>query len=106
MGQLTTLGERLRYFRELKGWTQTQLALGTSIGQTRISRIENERDKPYFWEVERLALYLEVPLGWLDTVRHRLERGAAPPAKAARRPAAIGPRRPGAMSAGPPAGEA
>ncbi len=64
-----TLGDRIRYYRERKGWSQSQLGRATGMGQTRLSKIENGRSKPYFWEVERIALYLEVPLGWFDTLR-------------------------------------
>lgn len=95
MGALNTLGERIRHFRELKRWTQPQLAKASGIGQDRISKIENGRRNAYFWEVERLALYLEVPLAWLDTVRHRLERGKRPPPPPNEKPAPPPARRSG-----------
>jgi transcriptional regulator with XRE-family HTH domain len=107
VGVLNTIGERIRYYRERKGWSQPELAKACSIGQDRISKIENGRSNAYFWEVERLALYLEVPLGWLDTVRHRLEREKQrPAAPEPEQPAPPGPsKRPkGHWPTGPEAG--
>lgn len=95
VGALKTLGERIRYFRERKGWGQPDLARATGIRQDRISKIENNNRKAYFWEVERLALCLEVPLGWMDTVRHQLQREKpVPPAQEEKRVAVKPAKRP------------
>lgn len=66
----TTVGDRIRYYRIRKGWIQAQLWKAAGMGQSRLSRIENGRKQPYFWEMERIALFLEVPLAAFDTLRH------------------------------------
>ncbi len=64
-----TLGERIRLLRERKGWNQTQLWRALDMEQSRLSKLERGVNNPYFWEMERIALYLEVPLGLFDTLR-------------------------------------
>lgn len=64
-----TVGDRIRFYRQRKGWSQTQLWRAVGMGQTRLSKIENGVNQPYFWEMERIALFLEVQLSCFDTLR-------------------------------------
>lgn len=71
-GQLetgATIGMRIQFFRSMKGWNQTRLWREAGIGQSRLSKIENDLTPPYHFEVERIALLLEQPLGHFDTLR-------------------------------------
>lgn len=43
MDELTTLGRRVAYLRERKGWTQKKLAEETGLSVTFISEIENDK---------------------------------------------------------------
>ena len=70
MPQLKTLGDRIRYYRRQKGWSQTQLWRALGMKQSRLSKIENDSRTPYFWEMERIAFFLEVPLSFFDGLRN------------------------------------
>ena len=65
------MGELIRYYREDKGWSQTQLWSAVGLKQSRLSKLELGRSKPYFWEMERIAFFLEVPLNCFDLLRRR-----------------------------------
>lgn len=78
------LGARIVYFRELKGWNQKRLIRESGILQSRMSKIENDRAKPYFWEVERIALLLEQRLDRFDTLRSVPPEAAPKRAKASK----------------------
>ncbi|MBI4560105.1 MAG: helix-turn-helix transcriptional regulator [Candidatus Hydrogenedentes bacterium] len=52
--QLST-GEVIRMLRELKGWTQTELARRSRISATNLSRLENDRIEIGKRRVEQLA---------------------------------------------------
>ena len=71
MAALKTLGELIRHYREDKGWSQTQLWRAVGLKQSRLSKLELDRSKPYFWEMERIAFFLEVPLTYFDLLRRR-----------------------------------
>lgn len=43
MPELTTLGRRVTYLRERKGWTQKKLAEETGLSTTFISEVENDK---------------------------------------------------------------
>ena len=61
---LTTLGEKIQKIRELKGFSQVDLA-GKMLGKfdtTNISRIESGRTNPTVFTLFRIAEALEVPL--------------------------------------------
>lgn len=67
---LTTVGQRIKYFRMRKGWDQTQLWKAIGMKQSRLSKVENDKGHAYYWELERIALYTEVPLCCFDTLRY------------------------------------
>ena len=67
---LTTVGQRIKYFRERKDWDQTQLWKAIGMKQSRLSKVENDKGHPYYWELERIAFYTEVPLCCFDTLRY------------------------------------
>jgi len=59
------LGERLREQRELRGWSQADLAHRTSLTATAIREIEQGRRAPMTWTVWLLSRALGCPSGWL-----------------------------------------
>lgn len=72
-----TIGDRIRYYRLQKDWSQTQLWKAVGMKQARLSRIENGSSQLYFWELERIAFFLEVPLSAFDTLRHYVQPNPA-----------------------------
>ncbi|HZK82866.1 MAG TPA: helix-turn-helix transcriptional regulator [Humisphaera sp.] len=52
---ILTTGQVIRMLRELKGWTQEELALRSGISATNISLLENEKADIGKKRVERLA---------------------------------------------------
>jgi len=66
-----TIGQRIVFFRNLIGWNQNRLILETGIKQSRMSKIESGASKPYFHEVQLIALVLGQPLDHFDTKRNR-----------------------------------
>jgi transcriptional regulator with XRE-family HTH domain len=59
LASLTT-GEVIRMLRELKGWTQNELARRSGISATNISLLENEKVEIGKKRVERLAKAFDV----------------------------------------------
>jgi transcriptional regulator with XRE-family HTH domain len=57
--ELTT-GEVIRMLRDLKGWTQTELAKHSGISATNISLLENDRVEIGKRRVEQLAKAFDV----------------------------------------------
>jgi transcriptional regulator with XRE-family HTH domain len=55
-----TTGEVIRMLRELKGWTQAELARRSGISATNISLLENEKVKIGKKRVEQLAEAFDV----------------------------------------------
>jgi transcriptional regulator with XRE-family HTH domain len=55
-----TTGEVIRMLRELKGWTQAELAKRSGISPTNISLLENERVEIGKKRVEQLAKAFDV----------------------------------------------
>ena len=53
-----TLGKLIVSAREAKGWSQKQLRQVVHIGQSRMSKIENDNAVPDFHELDRIALVL------------------------------------------------
>lgn len=76
MAALRTLGDLIRYYRQLKGWSQTQLWKAVGLKQSRMSKLELDQSKPYFWEMERIAFFLEVPMNCFDLLRRRPDEQA------------------------------
>lgn len=65
----STIGQRIVFFRDLKGWNQMELCKATGIKQSRMSKIQNGHNRPSFDEVDRIALFLEQPLQYFSMVR-------------------------------------
>lgn len=60
------IGDRIRYYRELRGLTQVQLAKLVGVKHPTVSRWETNKLTNIPWErLEQLAAALEVPTGWL-----------------------------------------
>ena len=53
-----TTGEVIRMLRELKGWTQAELAKRCGISATNISLLENNRAEYRDWETDRKSTRL------------------------------------------------
>ncbi len=64
---MATIGERLRFARDRKVWTQADLAQESGVPVVTISRIENgyHRSQPYPSTLKKLAGALGVDAGWL-----------------------------------------
>ncbi len=61
---LKTLGERVRYTRHQKGWTQDQLAMHADTNQAVIQKIENGKSlRPR--KIDKIAEVLGVKPAWL-----------------------------------------
>lgn len=61
---LRTLGERVRYKRHQKGWTQDQLAIHAETNQAVIQKIENGKSlRPR--KIDKIAEVLGVNPAWL-----------------------------------------
>ena len=61
---LGTLGQRMRYKRLEKGWTQEQLAARAGTNQAVIQKIENGKSlRPR--KIDRIAMELDVNPAWL-----------------------------------------
>ena len=61
---LRTLGERVRYKRHQKGWTQDQLAIQAETNQAVIQKIENGKSlRPR--KIDKIAEVLGVNPAWL-----------------------------------------
>jgi transcriptional regulator with XRE-family HTH domain len=61
---LRTLGERVRYKRHQKGWTQDQLAIHAETNQAVIQKIENGKSlRPR--KIDKIAEVLDVNPAWL-----------------------------------------
>ena len=68
----STYGERIVFFRLLKGWNQKQLWEAAGFTQSHLSDMENNHAMPDAQELERLALFLEQPVAYL-CVLHKVE---------------------------------
>lgn len=62
---LKKLGERIRHFRRLRGWTQEDLAHATKIERAYVSDIEQGRHNFGVTYLPRLARALRVPVASL-----------------------------------------
>jgi transcriptional regulator with XRE-family HTH domain len=60
------VGQRIRMFRELQGWSLTDASKATGIPPATLSRIENSKMSPTFGLLLRLMKGMKV--GWLDLV--------------------------------------
>lgn len=56
-------GERLRYWRELLGLTQAQLAARAEVDETKVSKIENGKQQLRAAEAEVFAAALGLTMG-------------------------------------------
>ncbi|MBQ0112417.1 MAG: helix-turn-helix transcriptional regulator [Bacteroidales bacterium] len=66
-----TVGERIKYIRELKGYTQTELAKKMHYAsKSAVSRTENSGDKVGSNRIKEFAIALDVSIaylmGWID----------------------------------------
>ena len=61
---MKNLGERLRYARQHKGWSQEKLAQESGVNQGTISKIEREGQAKSVYAFE-LAQALEINFQWL-----------------------------------------
>ena len=62
--RMRTLGERLRYSRRQRGWTQEELAVKAGTNQAVIQKIENGKSlRPR--KIDEIAAVLEVSPAWL-----------------------------------------
>lgn len=72
-----TRGEALRMTRELKGWTQDELAARSGVSQSAISSIENERIDLGLDRAEKLARALRIHPAVLAFPNWRSREGKA-----------------------------
>lgn len=61
------LGNGVRRYRELKGWSQEQLAEESGLHRTYISGVERGRRNPTIVVIHRIAVALDVELSQLLT---------------------------------------
>jgi transcriptional regulator with XRE-family HTH domain len=66
---MSTLGSRLRYAREKKGWTQTYVCRKLGISNSTLSGYEREYREPDADMISTFAEIYEVSPGWLLTGR-------------------------------------
>ena len=59
------LSGNMRRLRQLKGWSQEELAHRAEIHRTYISDLEREARNPTIEVVDRIAIALDVPCGEL-----------------------------------------
>jgi len=59
------LGERLKYFRTLRGLSQVQLAKDTKLSQSTIAQIESGRKDPSVLTLQKIARVLDTELATL-----------------------------------------
>lgn len=59
------LGDRIKKFRDLKGWSQQRLSNETGILRTNLSAYENNKVKPGLATVQKIALALGVNINVL-----------------------------------------
>ncbi len=62
---MNTIGQRIRFFRNQRGITQSKLSEITQIEQTVISRYENGIIIPPITKLKRISQALEVPISEL-----------------------------------------
>ncbi len=67
--EIKAFGERLKYFREQKGYTQLDMEIHSGISRTEISRIENGLKNIEFATIVRIAIALDVQLQELFTLK-------------------------------------
>lgn len=63
-----TLGKRLKYYRTLKGYSQEELALLSSVGTRTIQRIEKDEVQPHLQTIKLLAESLEIGINDLKII--------------------------------------
>jgi HTH-type transcriptional regulator/antitoxin HipB len=72
---MTPVTLRLRELREARGWSQSELARASGVGQSAISRLEaGERSSISFADLERLADALDVDAAVLIVHEHKRGR--------------------------------
>lgn len=71
MEELTTLGRRVAYLRERKGWTQRKLAQETGLSSTFLSEIENDKRNVGTENLLQLAEALGTSMDYLATGEDR-----------------------------------
>lgn len=73
-----TFGERLRHFRELRGFTQEQLAAEIGVAKTTITGYERGNRKPDVTKIRKLANALSVSGSELLGIEQEQEESPAP----------------------------
>ena len=56
-------GQRIRHYRERKGWTQTLAATVMGVQRTSLNRWENGRETPCGTNMTKLRDHLGIPIG-------------------------------------------
>lgn len=80
-----TFGERLAYVRELRGFTQQQLAEKMDVHPSLISQFECMARLPSYGTLKQLCLSLQTSGDWLLGLSDVIKESAAPSPLAARR---------------------
>lgn len=62
------LGERIKYLREQRNWSQQRLGEEANISQTYVSDLEANRKKPGYTVIKKLAKAFDIGLDELDNV--------------------------------------
>lgn len=62
VNKFPTVGERIRYVRELKDYAQIGVAMGAGITQKALSKIELNQTNPSIYRIYRIAESLDVPV--------------------------------------------
>jgi transcriptional regulator with XRE-family HTH domain len=60
--EATSIGQRIRFARERKGWSQVELAHALNLGQRAISELEQGKRRLTVQEAATVAKLLDVPL--------------------------------------------
>lgn len=61
-----TLGEKIRFLREQKGWTQTQLGHRAGMPDSQVGTYERDETKPRTGSLERIATALGVEVSYFE----------------------------------------
>ncbi len=59
---LVTLGKRVTYFREEKGYNKTELSIEADLTREQVGRIEQGKTNPTYLTLSRIAIALDVSL--------------------------------------------
>jgi transcriptional regulator with XRE-family HTH domain len=68
-GQIYKLGERLRYLRESRHWTQEQFAKHAEVSQSTIAHIEKGLKDPSVGTLRKIAVALDIDIATIFASR-------------------------------------